>query len=220
MTSLKAVLAVTGLVLAAPAAHAAEDCGSLTIAEMNWASAGLAAWVDKLILEEGFGCDVGLVTGDTVPTFTSMNEKGEPDIAPELWVNAVKIPLEAAQKEGRIVIASEILSDGGEEGFWIPTSIAKENDITTIEDALAHPELFPAPRTAARAPSSTVHPGGPARSSPRTSSAPWAPRKRASSWSTADRPRVWTDRSAAPSTARKAGWAITGRRPRSWANTT
>ncbi|WP_378948598.1 ABC transporter substrate-binding protein [Paracoccus sp. R86501] len=143
MTSLKAVLAVTGLVIAAPAAYAADECGSLTIAEMNWASAGLAAWVDKVILEEGYGCDVGLVTGDTVPTFTSMNEKGEPDIAPELWVNAVKVPLEAAQKEGRIVVASEILSDGGVEGFWIPTKIAKENDITTIEDAMAHPELFP-----------------------------------------------------------------------------
>nr|WP_108503058.1 ABC transporter substrate-binding protein [Paracoccus indicus] len=143
MTSLKAVLAVTGLVIAAPAAYAADECGSLTIAEMNWASAGLAAWVDKVILEEGYGCDVALVTGDTVPTFTSMNEKGEPDVAPELWVNAVKVPLEAAQDEGRIIIASEILSDGGVEGFWIPTKIAKENDITTIEDALAHPELFP-----------------------------------------------------------------------------
>ena len=117
MTLLKTTLAVTGLLLAAPAAFAAEDCGEVTIAEMNWASAGLAAWVDKVILEEGYGCDVALVTGDTVPTFTSMNEKGEPDVAPELWVNAVKVPLEAAQKEGRIVIASEILKDGGIEGF-------------------------------------------------------------------------------------------------------
>jgi glycine betaine/proline transport system substrate-binding protein len=143
MKSMKAVLAFTGLVIAAPAAYAADECGSLTIAEMNWASAGLAAWVDKVILEEGYGCDVGLVTGDTVPTFTSMNEKGEPDIAPELWVNAVKVPLDAATAEGRIVVASQILSDGGVEGFWIPTKLAEEHNIKTIEDALAHPELFP-----------------------------------------------------------------------------
>ncbi|MDS9469394.1 ABC transporter substrate-binding protein [Paracoccus sp. MBLB3053] len=128
---------------AAQAVHAAEDCGSFTIAEMNWASAGLAAWVDKIILEEGYGCDVGLVTGDTVPTFTSMNEKAEPDIAPELWVNAVKVPLEAATKEGRIIVASEILSDGGVEGFWVPTWLSEKNNIKTIEDALSHPELFP-----------------------------------------------------------------------------
>lgn len=143
MKSLKPVLAGLGLMAAASAAHAAEDCGSLTIAEMNWASAGLAAWVDKIILEEGYGCDVALVTGDTVPTFTSMNEKGEPDVAPELWVNAVKVPLDAAVEEGRIIVASEILSDGGVEGFWVPTKLAEENGIKTIEDALAHPELFP-----------------------------------------------------------------------------
>lgn len=143
MRLMKPSLALLGLMAAAPAAYAAEDCGSLTIAEMNWASAGLAAWVDKIILEEGYGCDVALVTGDTVPTFTSMNEKGEPDVAPELWVNAVKVPLEAAQKEGRIVIASEILSDGGVEGFWVPTALAEEHGIKTIEDAMAHPELFP-----------------------------------------------------------------------------
>lgn len=143
MKALKPALAVAGLMVAAPAAFAAEDCGSLTIAEMNWASAGLAAWVDKIILEEGYGCDVALVTGDTVPTFTSMNEKGEPDVAPELWVNAVKIPLDAAVEEGRIVIASEILSDGGVEGFWVPTWLSEEHDIKTIEDALANPDLFP-----------------------------------------------------------------------------
>lgn len=142
MTLLKSSLALLGLMAAAPA-FAAEDCGSVTIAEMNWASAGLAAWVDKIILEEGYGCDVALVSGDTVPTFTSMNEKSEPDVAPELWVNAVKVALDAAVEEGRIQVASEILSDGGVEGFWVPTKLAEEHGIKTIEDALAHPELFP-----------------------------------------------------------------------------
>ncbi|MFD1797393.1 ABC transporter substrate-binding protein [Paracoccus aurantiacus] len=143
MNLMKPGLALLGLIVAAPAAYAQDECGSVSIAEMNWASAGLAAWVDKIILEEGYGCDVELVTGDTVPTFTSMNEKAQPDVAPELWVNAVKVPLDAAVDEGRIVIASEILTDGGVEGFWVPTKIAEENGIKTIEDALAHPELFP-----------------------------------------------------------------------------
>ncbi|MTH78010.1 ABC transporter substrate-binding protein [Paracoccus aestuariivivens] len=119
------------------------QCGSITVAEMNWASAGLAAWVDKIILEEGYGCDVALVAGDTMPTFTSMNEKSEPDMAPELWVNAVKEPLDKAVAEGRIVLASEILSDGGVEGIWVPTWLAEEHGIKTLADALAHPELFP-----------------------------------------------------------------------------
>lgn len=143
-------LALLGLIAVAPAAYAQEECGSVSIAEMNWASAGLAAWVDKIILEEGYGCEVELVTGDTVPTFTSMNEKGEPAVAPELWVNAVKVPLDAAVDEGRIVIASEILTDGGVEGFWVPTKLAEEHGIKTIEDALARPELFPGAEDASR----------------------------------------------------------------------
>jgi glycine betaine/proline transport system substrate-binding protein len=121
----------------------AKDCGTISVAEMNWASAGLAAWVDKIILEKGYGCTVSLVAGDTMPTFTSMNEKAEPDMAPEMWVNAVREPLEKAVKEGRLIIASEILKDGGVEGFWIPTWLSKEKNVKTIDEALAHPELFP-----------------------------------------------------------------------------
>ncbi|KPB00780.1 ABC transporter substrate-binding protein [Ahrensia marina] len=119
------------------------ECGDVSIAEMNWASAGVAAQVDKLILEKGYGCDVELVTGDTMPTFTSMNEKGEPDIAPELWVNAVKIALDNAVEEGKLVVAAEILSEGGLEGWWVPKKLAEENNIKTVEDALARPDLFP-----------------------------------------------------------------------------
>lgn len=127
-------------------AQSSDSCGRVVIAEMNWASAGFAAWVDKIILEEGYGCQVELVTGDTMPTFTSMNEKGEPDIAPELWVNAVRDPLKAATDEGRLVTASQILSDGGIEGWWVPKFIVDANpEITTVAAALARPDLFPAP---------------------------------------------------------------------------
>ncbi|MBD3788134.1 MAG: ABC transporter substrate-binding protein [Sphingomonadales bacterium] len=141
--------ALIALGTAAPAL-AAEDCGRISIAEMNWASAGVAAWVDKIILEEGYGCDVELVTGDTMPTFTSMNEKAEPDMAPELWVNAVKNALDEAVAEGRLVIAAPLLSDGGVEGWWIPKYLADETGIKTVEEALARPELFPAPEDPSR----------------------------------------------------------------------
>ena len=60
----------------------ANACGTITVAEMNWASAEMFAHVDKMILENGYGCDVELVPGDTMPTATSMMEKGEPDVAP------------------------------------------------------------------------------------------------------------------------------------------
>lgn len=77
-----------------------------------------------------------------MPTFTSMNEKGEPDMAPELWINAVREPLDQAVSEGSLIIGGEILNEGGVEGFWVPTFIAEEHGIKTVKDALARPDLF------------------------------------------------------------------------------
>lgn len=122
---------------------AAAECGTVTVAEMNWASAGAIAHIDKLILENGYGCNVELVTGDTMPTFTSMNEKSQPDMAPELWINAVREPLDKAVSEGTLIVGGEILNEGGVEGWWVPSYIAKEHNIKTVEEALSRPELFP-----------------------------------------------------------------------------
>ncbi len=142
MKKLSILLAAAGLTGMATSAMA-EDCGTVTVAEMNWASAGVIAHIDKIILEEGYGCSVELVAGDTMPTFTSMNSKGDPDMAPELWVNAVREPLDAAVAAGELIIGGEILNEGGLEGFWVPTFLAEEHGLETVEDALAKPELFP-----------------------------------------------------------------------------
>ncbi|APG84841.1 ABC transporter substrate-binding protein [Sinorhizobium americanum CCGM7] len=146
MTKLLAItFAAAGIcVLAAPTRAA--ECGEISIAEMNWASAGIAAHVDRLILENGYGCTVSLVAGDTMRTFASMNEKAEPDMAPELWIHSVRTQLEAAVKEGRLIQGAPILSEGGVEGWWIPRFLANAHpEIKTVQDALKQPDLFPAP---------------------------------------------------------------------------
>lgn len=142
---LASTLLAAGLCGFAGSARAA-DCGKVSIAEMNWGSAGIAAHIDRFILENGYGCAVTLVQGDTMPTFASMIEKGEPDVAPEMWVNAVRIQLNAAIAEGSLLQLAPLLSDGGVEGWWIPKFIADEHpEIRTVSDALRQPELFPAP---------------------------------------------------------------------------
>lgn len=136
---------------AAPAAAPAADtqatpCGRVTVANMNWQSAEVLAHVDALILSKGYGCEVELVPGDTVPTLTAMMEKGQPDVAPEAWVNAVREPLDAAVKQGRLHYAANALPEGGIEGLWIPKYLADAHpEIKTIDDALKRPDLFPAP---------------------------------------------------------------------------
>ncbi|MEK1853098.1 MAG: glycine betaine ABC transporter substrate-binding protein, partial [Phyllobacterium sp.] len=59
-------LLAAGLFGYAGSASAAE-CGTVTIANMNWQSAEALANLDKIILTEGYGCDAELVAGDTVP---------------------------------------------------------------------------------------------------------------------------------------------------------
>lgn len=125
-------------------ATAGQSCGKLTVANMNWQSAEVLAHIDNIILSKGYGCEVELVPGDTMPTLTAMMEKGQPDVAPEAWVNAVRQPLDAAVKEGRLHYAAKSLQDGGVEGWWIPKYVVDAHpDIKTIDDALGHPELFP-----------------------------------------------------------------------------
>ena len=97
---LLSMFAVLSFTLFTGVANAA--CGKITIANMNWASANFMAEVDKVILESGYGCEVELVPGSTMPTFTSMQEKGEPDVAPEFWANAAIVDLEAAVAEGKL----------------------------------------------------------------------------------------------------------------------
>ncbi|HHV67035.1 MAG TPA: ABC transporter substrate-binding protein [Ochrobactrum intermedium] len=124
----------------------AEECGNVTIASMNWQSAELLASLDRYILEYGYGCDAQLVAGDTVPTFTSMVEKQQPDIISEGWVNLLPDTLQSGIDGGKLVVTGQALSDGAQNGWFIPRYIAEQHpDIKTIADALKHPELFPAP---------------------------------------------------------------------------
>jgi glycine betaine/proline transport system substrate-binding protein len=125
-------------------AATAQDCGEITIAEMNWASAELMANVDKLILEAGYGCSVELVPGATETTFASMNEKSQPDVAPELWANAIRTQLDAAEAEGRMHVLNQGPITGLGEGWWVTKKFRDDNpELDTVEKLLAHPEMFP-----------------------------------------------------------------------------
>ncbi len=143
---LASTVLATGILAGMSMAASAQECGKVTIANMNWASAEVLAGIDNIILKEGYGCDVELVAGDTQPTLTSMVEKGEPDVAPEAWINSMRTVLDAAVKEGKLHYAAESLSEGGVEGWWVPKFVVDANpDIKTIEDALKRPELFKDP---------------------------------------------------------------------------
>lgn len=132
------------LLLSALSTHAnADECGKITIADMNWNSASLMAHIDQFVLNEGYQCDAELIPGDSVPTGTSMIEKGQPDVAPELWTNGIKEALDKGIADKRLRIASESLVNGGEEGFWVPAYLVKQYpELATIEASSSTPNYL------------------------------------------------------------------------------
>ena len=117
------------------------DCGEVSIGAMGWASGESITALAQFVLEQGYGCSVSVVPTDTVPAVTSLAENGQPDIVPEVWKNSATVYGEL-EAEGKVITASDVFQNGGEEGWWIPTSLAKKHpELTTIDGILANPEL-------------------------------------------------------------------------------
>lgn len=144
MKKLLLSVAFTGAAFGAGAAHA--ECGDVTIAAFSWQSAEALAYVDQFILNNGYGCNASIVAGDTVPTITAMIEKGQPDLSPETTPSLLGDVYTKGVEEGRVVPIGGAISDGAVSGWYIPKYVADAHpEIKTVEDAVAHPELFPAP---------------------------------------------------------------------------
>ncbi|TXI02409.1 MAG: ABC transporter substrate-binding protein [Pseudorhodobacter sp.] len=136
--------AFTAALVAGGAAHAA--CGDVTLAAFSWQSSEAMTYVDQLILSKGYDCNVEVVAGDTVPTITSLIEKGQPDVISEATPSLLGEVYTKGAAEGRVSQIGTAISDGQVSGWYIPTYLAEAHpEIKTVEDAIAHPELFPAP---------------------------------------------------------------------------
>ena len=142
MLNIKKVALSCGLLIGLNAGSAqAQDCGEVTITEMDWGSAIIVTQVAKFLLEQGYGCSVTTVPSASVPALASVSETGKPDIITELWTNGAPayVPLLEA---GKINELTSVLSDGGLEGLFIPVYLAEAHpELTTIEGVLANPDL-------------------------------------------------------------------------------
>ncbi len=132
----------------------AASCGTdrkIDIAEMTWPSAAALAHIHATILDKGYGCDVEIVTGDTVPTSSSMLSRGTPAVAPELWTSAIEDAWAEGVEEGRVVSLSEAITDGTVEGWFIPAYLQAEYpELTSAEAVIARPDLFADPEDASK----------------------------------------------------------------------
>jgi glycine betaine/proline transport system substrate-binding protein len=133
--------AVFGILTTTGSAYA-EECGEVSITEMNWASSAIVTQVAKFLLEQGYDCAVRTVPSATVPAVTSLAENGEPDIVTEMWTNGGGPAYVKLREEGRVSELAPVLDPGGVEGWWVPTWLVdKHPELKSIEGVLANPEL-------------------------------------------------------------------------------
>jgi glycine betaine/proline transport system substrate-binding protein len=138
-TMKKALMAAALSVMAAPAF--AQDCGEVSVAEMNWASASIISKVTEFLMTQGYGCEVTLFPSATTTAVASLAENNEPDVVPELWVNSAPLYLEL-EAAGKAKTAANVFSDGGTENWWVPDYlVAAHPELATIDGILANPDL-------------------------------------------------------------------------------
>lgn len=142
MNRMTQLLGATALAFPIASAAQAQDCGDVSIAQMNWAAAKVTTEVAQFILQEGYDCNVSLVPSDTVPAITSVAENGEPDVITNFWLNSAGDAYDKLEEQGKVARLNSVLTPGGVEGWWIPTYLAEEHpELTTIEGIMANPEL-------------------------------------------------------------------------------
>lgn len=141
MRTIFAAIGIIGAGLLSGTAPASAACGTVTITEMNWASAAVVTAVSSFLMEQGYGCKVVKVPTSTVPALTSLAETGRPDILTEIWPGVADVYYKL-EKEGKLVKVGDVLSDGGVDAWWIPDYLAEAHpELKTIDGILAHPEL-------------------------------------------------------------------------------
>jgi len=119
----------------------ASDCGDVSLMQADWGSAQIVSEVAKFLMQQGYGCEVSTVPLSTNPALASVAETGEPDVLTEIWTNGAPA-YEGLVESGKIVPVTEVLSDGGVEGFFVPDYLLEEHPVlATIEGVRANPDL-------------------------------------------------------------------------------
>jgi glycine betaine/proline transport system substrate-binding protein len=123
---------------------------TIKLSELNWGSAQFQSAVAKIIIEEGYGYDVELVPGETIPLFQGLRD-GDIDIFLEGWLQNQQEAYDAAMDAGDIVNLAFINDDNWQSGFVVPTYVIEGDasrgidpmlpDLETVYD-LADPDCI------------------------------------------------------------------------------
>lgn len=131
------VVAITLLGLLFNAGTVLAASKKVVIAEMNWSGAVAVAHVMQQVLEEKVKVPVQLQSLTPALTWAGM-DKGSVDVFPDLWWPNQNAGIEK-YVEGEKSVEMTLSFDNAEQGWFIPTWVAKKYDIHTLTD-LKNPE--------------------------------------------------------------------------------
>lgn len=125
----------------------------IKIAELNWQSGSMIANIDAYILKHGYGHDTELVPGGIDATIASMMATGSPNIFGEAWTSLLgdeaTANINSNTSDSLVQLRDEVVVGAG-EGWYVPDYIVEQYGLTTIEQVLARPDLFPHPEDSSK----------------------------------------------------------------------
>ena len=141
-----AISAFAALVAASPLAAPGEAKAAckVHIGDFNWDSANFHDQVTAFILRHGYGCQVKMTYGGTVPIMAA-HYKGKNDLVMELWYENLKDQYDAALKSKKVKRLSVNTPDSA-QGWYIPRFIQKANPgLRSVFDLPKYKHLFKDP---------------------------------------------------------------------------
>ncbi len=128
--------------------HACELDRPVVFANLNWGSAQFHTALAKYIVENGYGCAVDAIPGDTIPLINGV-ARGDADVIMEIWTANPAQAWIDAEAEGKTVALGTTFNDAA-EGWFVPTSVvsgpdAVAPDLKSVADLVKYKDLFADP---------------------------------------------------------------------------
>jgi glycine betaine/proline transport system substrate-binding protein len=146
------LVAAPALAMTMPAAAQEADCDGLdrpvVFAGLDWDSNSFNNGIAGFILEHGYGCDVDVIPGSTIPLLNGMI-RGDIDITMEMWIPNVRDAWEAAEEDGTVAAVGTSYPDATQQWF-VPRYLvegegAPAPDLVSVDDLPRYKDLFADP---------------------------------------------------------------------------
>jgi ABC-type proline/glycine betaine transport system substrate-binding protein len=102
--------------------------------DFDWNSAKLHSAIATTILEEGYGCNVNVTTGSTLPIMTALYE-GQLDVVMEVWYDNIVDQFKPHEEAGKVRRVGVNTPDSG-QGFYVDGPTARKYNIKSVDDML------------------------------------------------------------------------------------